>query len=1450
MASPKRALAIAGWLLLGAAAVAGLVLSVAFTALTTDLGRVVLVRPALSLLQGQIAGRIQVRGLKVLPRGAIEIDGLEVFDPEGERVLRLERAVLTPDVSGLSARTVGLRGEAHGLSVILRRDPEGGFSIARALAPARPSPKKAAPGGGLRWTVRLTRIEVDGADVRVVEPGGETSLAAGDLRLAARGRWGPKGGALELSVRGALTAPASEPLSLDLATSLRGSAFRLPLLEASLGKTSLDTVAEGDLGARRGRAAVLAFGMSGSELAKLVPRLPLAGEVGATAYAESDGAVATAALEARSHQDGSASAAMAARVSGPPGVGFEVRVDGLDPSRLATVAPSGDLHLQARGRAAGKDLDSLRGALALSVGPSRLRSGRFGPAEIRATARDGTVEVSRLSAQLPGATLEGRGSWHSKGAIAGSLSAGSGDLGLLARNLAALSGRPAPPLAGSIRLDAEVSGTVRAPGARIELSAPRLAAAGLEMRKVALTGRVEERAVEASASALLPDVGTDPFALRLSGRLADDLASLGLSDLSIAWPGSRFALAEPARVGFAGPSVDRLELRSGSESIAVAGGMKGQELDARLDVEGFDLSRLPAKLLPPGLGLGGRITVAAEARGRAASPVVGLEGHWAEGTAAGLSGLEADLRLRLDGPAGRATGSLAARGAGGEVTLRADLPASPRRAPQNAPLAFSATVHDLSLADAVKAAGKDLPLSGRATVEMGLQGTMGEPRFSGALALSEVRYGPHGPFAFRVRIEDPGERARLGAEADDAERRVLEAEGTMPLRLAELLRRPEAVARALGKTPFEAKVTVEDLDLSRQAGKGAVPPELAGRIDGQAELSGTPAAPRGRARIAVAGGAFAGLSEVDGSVELAARDAVTELSGLVAFSRAEALRLHVSLGLPAEKLADLGRVETAALRVDAEIPSLQLSRVRGPVALAGTAEGKLTVRGTPAAPEASLRMEARKLSVETRPIGDVAASAQAGPRGLSAEAGVQLTGGGAVRATLKADAPVGLAKVRSGDLAAAPSRARLVAEAVDLHILPALAPGLVRTASGRLDAALEASGPLSRLEPRGTLRLSNGALAVSEYGEWNGIEVEAAVDEGGVRVPRLEARRGRGSLSARVETRGLPRAGKPADLSGELRLQSLAIPRGGQNVATVDLEASITGTAGVDETRAEVAVARAQVQLPKSLPRSVQSLDPRKDVVIGRPAAAGAARPYRVVVHVVVPSKFVVTSEMPKMDLELKADTTTTWQTGGQFTAEGRVETIRGKVEPIPGRSFEIQRGVVRFTGADPESAQIDAVARYENPTAKVNVTVGGTAAAPQTKMTSEPPMDEAQIAMLLATGRTDFKAGAGAVSSLTGQDVGAAALGLVATQFLRDVVADKLPLDAVSIDSSQLKAGVYLSERVYVGYVRRFSARLEAGENSNEARLEYQISRSWTFEASGGDAGSGEANVMWSKDY
>ncbi len=112
------------------------------------------------------------------------------------------------------------------------------------------------------------------------------------------------------------------------------------------------------------------------------------------------------------------------------------------------------------------------------------------------------------------------------------------------------------------------------------------------------------------------------------------------------------------------------------------------------------------------------------------------------------------------------------------------------------------------------------------------------------------------------------------------------------------------------------------------------------------------------------------------------------------------------------------------------------------------------------------------------------------------------------------------------------------------------------------------------------------------------------------------------------------------------------------------------------------------------------------------------------------------------------------------------------------------------------------------------------------------------------------MKAGAGAVGTLTGEEAGSAALGLLSTQAFRKVLKDRLPLDTVAVDSGQLRAGKYVSEKIYVGYTRRFSANPEQGENQNELRVEVQLSDRWIFESRYGDANTGSASLLWSKDY
>jgi translocation and assembly module TamB len=233
-----------------------------------------------------------------------------------------------------------------------------------------------------------------------------------------------------------------------------------------------------------------------------------------------------------------------------------------------------------------------------------------------------------------------------------------------------------------------------------------------------------------------------------------------------------------------------------------------------------------------------------------------------------------------------------------------------------------------------------------------------------------------------------------------------------------------------------------------------------------------------------------------------------------------------------------------------------------------------------------------------------------------------------------------------------------------------------------------------------------------------------------------------------------------------------------------------------------------------------------------------------------VPGKLFVKRESPRLNVELKTEST--WSVvKGELLAEGPVELVRGTVEPISGRVFVVEHGKVQFNGAAVLEGQVDAAATWENPAATVTVTVAGPLRAPTVQLASKPALDDTSIAILIATGRTtELKAGTTDISSMDAKAASYAAGGAAFTYLFQSAVREYLPLDMVAIDSGALRAGKYLTDRFFVGYTRRFDANPELYENSDEVRVEYQISKRWTLESRYGNAQTGGASLMWQKDY
>jgi translocation and assembly module TamB len=1498
-----RATAAVGWAVLAAVAAVGVLLALLALVAAAPFARPFVASRVVKVLDDAIAGRLELAGVEVLSRGGIELRGLEVYDPHGHLVVSVGRARVFADLTGLRSRAIGISAELESPSVVVEEEADGGVSLARAFAPARPAPER--PGEretGTGWTVHVSRLAIRQGEVWWVDPEGETRLEASGVDVDGRGLYGPRRARVDLRLRGALSAPVAAPVALELVGGLSGDAVRVPVLRVEVGGTALAAVGEGSLATGAGRVAVSRLGIAREVARALVPTTPAGDDLVAVGYVESDGAIATAAVRAEPAEGarGRADAAVAARLAAPAAaVGFDVVLEAFDPARLVARAPPGDVTLAAHGAAAGSSLKDLRGRLEATVARSRLRGGEVTRAEIVARADRGALSVSRASVSAPGVAANGAMRWREGGKVSGRAAVAASDLRVALANLGALLGEKLDFAAGRARIAVTLGGTSASPVLAGTVDAPRLGLGGVSLsgtrlegsvtgpartasatvagtialvrvggdvavRTVALRGGLDDESASVVATATVPGF-RDPAALEARGRLGPGRTSLRLSDLRLAWPGTRWTLAAPATVVFSGPTVDRLELASGDQRITVSGGLgRRGKLDARAEIAGLDLARLPAGLLPADAAARGALSADVRATGRAARPEVSATVSLSAGAWRGVHGLSAVGQGSWSSVKRRARGSLAlSRADGGAADVEADLPV-PLAARPGARIAARIRVVDVPLEEALSAEGSDAPLAGRLSVDASLEGTAAAPSLRGTVALEDAAAGDLDGLAVDVTVEGSGETLRATARAALASGGIVAAEAGVPLDLADLLASPARALRALRSAPLEGSARLSALELAPLAGRAGVPRAAAGTVDGVASFAGSIARPRGSASLSLAGGAIAGVRELGATVDLALTDAAVAVTGRATAAGAEALRVEASLGLPVERLASRAALRGAPLRAAAVVTGLSLQRAATEdVPLAGAVSGRLTAEGTPRAPRVTLSAEGEGVAIAGRPLGAARLEARyAGARG-SAEVLLRPTAGGTLRGTLAVEADLGL-DAPPRPLGDAPAELAAVAEGLDLGFLPAVAPDLIRSAAGKLDANVTARGPLARMSPRGTLRVQDGQIAIVEYGDLTGVAVDASVGDDAVELSRLEARRGSGRITARGWLRGL--ASDRARLEAHLTSDRFTVVRAGQDVATVDAQVDATGTYAGGELAIEVRVPSGVVVLPERSPRALQSLERRGDIVVGRrevrrraaaaharaPAPASrsaAARPFALTAHVVVPRNLFVKSDDPEIDVELKADVRYE-RVGGEDYAQGSVEVVRGRVEPIGGRSFEIEHGKAQFTGGPPSAALLDVQARYDNPAAVVTVKVQGPARKPEIRLESKPPMDDAQIAVFLATGRTELKAGAGGVGTLTGEEAGRAALAALATQAFKDLVADKLPLDTVALDPSALRAGKYVTDKIYVGYTRRFEADPERGENVDEVRVEYQITPRWTFESRYGNAQSGGASLIWSRDY
>ncbi len=1444
----------------------------------------------LSRVNGEIQGKLDVADIDIHLDGSLEVRGASLFDPEGKVVARAEQTRARIELLPLLAKRV------HVASVVLRggllslENQSAGVNLARALAPRRPRP--AGSPGSPDWTLIADRIDISELAFSYrLGPSAPALVALDRASLKARGRFGTRS-ELSASASGELQVPIAGPFRLEVACaggSSSGPFEPLAIETVALEAPGTRVRVSGRLSRARLAAKVAQLVAPRVLLDALAPGQPLISDVTA------DGAfsVDARALEVDARVGaGGGGAKVKGRVGfSPLEVRVAARVDDVELDRLFAGMPATDLHANLDGTFSGPLPH--RGHLEVTLDPSTVRGVQISSLGGSVDLEGAQATVRSLLAELPGGRI---GLWGRARREALDLMA-SLDLQSAARfsrALGTLFGVEAPELEGHGVLSARLKGPPASPRlgltgllASIKLGAIEVSGVSIEgampnaarpfafratlLAKEGRFGELPFTDLDASLqaerrvfSADLATAGLAGVKAHLGGVLDADRSGGRVDRLEVAAGRERWIAAAPTRVDLRrGFRVDRLELRSGEQRLTLTGGVASGALALDLRVRKLDLAALPRLVLPAALGsrgLCGQLDLDAAVRGSVQRPEGSARLRGAHLGVGRLRDIQADVALAVDHDRFSGKANLGqGRSAG---MLAADLPRALFEAPPGTPVAAHGKLGGFDLGEVVALLSPKPPLSGTADLSFELSGTVGHPEARAKVSGRRIAWATLPASEVTLQVESGA--TSHGVLSASLPGGPLSADVALGAGLRALLRGEKV--QALLAAPLRATLGARGTRLESFAGL-LFPEGIAGAASLDGRFEGTLGAPLGEAHLSVAGGVAGRFSDLGLKADLAARAGEISLDSGLRWRGASAASLTARVSRGVSQLKDRAALASAPLEAHLSLGPVDLSHALG--IEGGSLEGSGTLvadlKGTLGQPVIEASGSTSALSANGQVLGRLESRGRYRGAKATLEATVLPSTGGSAAMEAEVGVDLGLGALLAGvDWDAAPLDARLRSKDLDLRVLALALPA--REVRGSLTVSGEVKGRLGAPRPRGTLSLRDGQIAIPGYGTWRQVALELSGTDRRLELSDLSARAGNGTLKAQASAERTS-LDEPYQLNGHLEVSNLPLTVNDRLVAfltgsTERLTGQIQGRAIVLDAH----LARTRVQLPEVIGgRELEPLEGHPDIFVrtgsgptARQLAAAAQPPsvreggFEMRVRLVVPN---VTVQSSDLKVEAAADVSGTLASG-RVELKGEALLNSGRADAM-GRRFDVQRSKLSWSGDPPADPRLDLHASYDNlrEQVKVKVTVSGTGQKPKIELSSEPALDEAEIATLLATGRREIKRGAAGVASGGGA---ASVAGNFLASRLRRVLASKLPLDVLQVEvgsdpraqQTRLEAGTYLGDRVYLGFRRNFGADTEHHQNANEVRVEYQITPRISLESEYGDQGSGGANVVFSREY
>jgi translocation and assembly module TamB len=190
----------------------------------------------------------------------------------------------------------------------------------------------------------------------------------------------------------------------------------------------------------------------------------------------------------------------------------------------------------------------------------------------------------------------------------------------------------------------------------------------------------------------------------------------------------------------------------------------------------------------------------------------------------------------------------------------------------------------------------------------------------------------------------------------------------------------------------------------------------------------------------------------------------------------------------------------------------------------------------------------------------------------------------------------------------------------------------------------------------------------------------------------------------------------------------------------------------------------------------------------------------------------------------------------------GEIRLVRGWYA-FQGRRFDLDEGRIIFGGDVPPDPQLGITAINKTGEYEVKVEITGRASAPALALSSEPPLEQADILSLLVFGRPARDLGHEQSVDLQRKAISLAS-GYVMPE-LRQSVMKTLGLDTFEVGDEGVRAGRYVTRDVFVSLAQDFTGR--AGQ---VVGVDYAVSRRMSLKLSTSTRGDSAVDLLWRRRY